>query len=345
MLKMFISDGLFHADLHPGNIFLHPDGTFTLLDFGMVGELTPPQRDQFILYWFAVVQRQTRRTFHHFKAQAQMLPGANEGAFFTRFATLAEKFYTSRLSEMSFTKVYLDMMLAGYEHGFVFPSELMLHAKALTTAETLIFVLAPEARFEQLSRPFIAREYAARAGSLDLLKRRFTQLVPELLLIGEMLPPEALDETWDWEATAGVFGELRDRLDGTVRRALESGGFWQALVERHAEVALKAMPLAVSVGDLMQQTWDRYFELEPTVAVQPTLGAVFSTHAAALTCEIRFTPSSRVSSRRLASVSIQLVISRPAGPPCGGLYLKPPLRGGLCEGVTTMPSARPVSIG
>ena len=282
MLQMFVSDGLFHADLHPGNIFFHPDGSFTLLDFGMVGELTPRQRDRFILYWFAVVQRQTRRAFHHFKAQTQVLPGADEAAFFARFATLAEKFYTSRLSEMSFTKVYLDMMIAGYEHGFVFPSELMLHAKALTTAETLIFVLAPEARFEQLSRPFIAREYAARAGSLDLLKRRFTQLVPELLLIGEMLPPESLDETWDWEATAEVFGELRDRLEGTVRRALEGGGFWQALVERHAEVALKSTPIAVSVGEIMKQSWERYYELEPTLAIQPTLGAVFSTHAAAL---------------------------------------------------------------
>jgi ubiquinone biosynthesis protein len=282
MLQMFVSDGLFHADLHPGNIFFHPDGTFTLLDFGMVGELTPRQRDRFILYWFAVVQRQTRRAFHHFKAQTQMLPGADEGAFFARFAALAEKFYTSRLSEMSFTKVYLDMMMAGYEHGFVFPSELMLHAKALTTAETLIFVLAPDARFEQLSRPFIAREYAARAGSLDLLKRRFTQLAPELLLLGEMLPPEALDEAWDWEATAGVFGELRDRLESTVRGALEGGGFWRALVERHAEVVLKTTPLAAPVSDLMKQTWDRYYEIEPTVAIQPTLGAVFSTHAAAL---------------------------------------------------------------
>ncbi len=282
MLQMFVSDGLFHADLHPGNIFFHPDGSFTLLDFGMVGELTPRQRDRFILYWFAVVQRQTRRAFHHFKAQTQTLPGANQGAFFARFATLAEKFYTSRLSEMSFTKVYLEMMMAGYEHGFVFPSELMLHAKALTTAETLIFVLDPDARFEQLSRPFIAREYAARAGSLDLLKRRFTQLAPELLLLGEMLPSESLDETWDWEATVEVFGELRDRLEGTIRRALEGGGFWQALVERHAEVVLKTTRLAGSVGDLMKQTWERYYEIEPTVAIQPTLGAVFTTHAAAL---------------------------------------------------------------
>ncbi len=289
LLQMFVSDGLFHADLHPGNIFFHLDGSFTLLDFGMVGELTPRQRDRFILYWFAVVQRQTRRAFHHFKAQTKTLPGAHEDAFFARFSALADAFYNSPLSEVSFTKVYLEMMMAGYEHGFVFPSELMLHAKALTTAETLIFVLAPEARFEQLSRPFIAREYAARAGSLNLLKRRFTQLAPEYLLIGEMLPPEALDENWDWEATVDVFGELKNRLGGTARHALESGEFWKALVERQAQVALKATPLPVSVDDLMQQTWTRYYELEPSVAIPPTLGAVFSTHAAALTLSMHDT--------------------------------------------------------
>jgi ubiquinone biosynthesis protein len=282
MLQMFVSDGLFHADLHPGNIFFHPDGSFTLLDFGMVGELTPRQRDRFILYWFAVVQQQTRRAFHHFKAQTQALPGANEEAFFARFAALSEKFYSSPLSEMSFTRVYLDMMMAGYAHGFVFPSELMLHAKALTTAETLIFVLAPDAHFEQLSRPFIAREYAARAASLDLLKRRISQLAPELFLLGELPPPQALDDSWDWDATVEVFGELRAQLGSVVRRALEGGGFWQALVERHAELALKTTPLAGSISDVMKQTWARYYELEPTVAIQPTLGAVFTTHAATL---------------------------------------------------------------
>jgi hypothetical protein len=35
------------------------------------------------------------------------------------------------------------------------------------------------------------------------------------------------------------------------------------------------------------------------------------------------------------------VASVSAGPPCGGLYLKPPSAGGLCDGVTTMPSASP----
>ena len=92
LLQMFVSDGLFHADLHPGNIVFHPDGTFTLLDFGMYGELTERQRDRFILYWFAVVQRQTRRAFHHFKAQTRIMTGADEAGFLARCALLSEKF-------------------------------------------------------------------------------------------------------------------------------------------------------------------------------------------------------------------------------------------------------------
>ena len=283
MLQMFVSDGLFHADLHPGNIFFHRDGTFTLLDFGMYGELTVPQRDRFILYWFAVVQRQTRRAFYHFKAQTRILPGANEEAFYTRFAELAEKFYASRLSEMSFAKVYLEMMTAGYQHGFVFPSQLMLHAKALTTAETLIFVLAPDARFEKLSRPFIAREYAARTTSLDLLKRRASQLVPELLLLGEFLPPQAMDETWDWNATVEIFGELRERLDGAVQHSLEVGGLWQLLIEPHIRAVLKITLIGAHIDNFLKEVWDRYYELEPSVEVQHTLGAVFTTHLAAAT--------------------------------------------------------------
>ena len=42
-----------------------------------------------------------------------------------------------------------------------------------------------------------------------------------------------------------------------------------------------------------------------------------------------------------ARFAIQFVASESAGPPCGGLYLKPPSDGGLCDGVITMPSASP----
>src|SRR3954453_1073582 len=53
-------------------------------------------------------------------------------------------------------------------------------------------------------------------------------------------------------------------------------------------------------------------------------------------------PSSPFFSSSLARPAIHPVASVSAGPPLGGLYLKPPSRGGLCDGVTTMPSASPV---
>ena len=49
----------------------------------------------------------------------------------------------------------------------------------------------------------------------------------------------------------------------------------------------------------------------------------------------------RPGSARWRASAITEVASVSAGPPCGGLYLKPPSDGGLCDGVTTMPSARP----
>ena len=58
----------------------------------------------------------------------------------------------------------------------------------------------------------------------------------------------------------------------------------------------------------------------------------------------RRTPSSPAASNSLARSWINEVMSDPAGPPSGGLYLKPPSRGGLWLGVTTMPSARPGSV-
>ena len=62
--------------------------------------------------------------------------------------------------------------------------------------------------------------------------------------------------------------------------------------------------------------------------------------AIAVASGTRFTPP--LPSRRswFARSSIQRVASVSAGPPWGGLYLNPPSSGGLCEGVTTMPSAR-----
>lgn len=46
ILKMIFEDGFFHADLHPGNFFIQPDGRFGLIDFGMVGIVDPALQER-----------------------------------------------------------------------------------------------------------------------------------------------------------------------------------------------------------------------------------------------------------------------------------------------------------
>src|SRR4030095_6068803 len=48
VLKMILVDGVFHADPHPGNVMYLPDNRIALIDFGMMGRLSPARRRQII---------------------------------------------------------------------------------------------------------------------------------------------------------------------------------------------------------------------------------------------------------------------------------------------------------
>lgn len=282
LLRMFVSDGYFHADLHPGNIRFYGDGTFALMDFGMVGRLTPAQSNRFILYLLAVVQRQTKRAFSHFVAQTHKLPDADEDAFQAVFETLADQFYNSSLTETSFAKVYLKMMQAGYEFGFIFPSELLLHAKALTTAEALIFTLSPDVRFEKIARPFVAELVANRALSHTNLTDRLNQMLPELLLLGELPPADAIDQVWDRSASAAIGDQVGSALMGQLERFANNNGLWRSLFVKDARRFLLEEDSSFPVDQVLELTWKNYEKLEKSILVQPTTGAVFTTHVAAV---------------------------------------------------------------
>lgn len=282
-IKMFVADGYFHADLHPGNILFGEDGTLTLLDFGMIGELAEEERDRFILYWYAVVHQQTRRAFHHFKRQMRSLPGADAEAFFGDFAELAERFYSSTVSQTTIAQVYLAMITSGYEHGFAFPANLLLHAKALTSAEALIFTLAPDLRFDALTEPVITSELARRVTNPERLRYRTGQLLPELLLTGEALPPEAMDSyrpdrgggrEWDSLLRGIVAGT---GLDGEPYRIL------RMVLDPAARAVLLDHHPAEEVQPLLETIWTQYAEIEADIPVPDGIGPTLILHLAGAT--------------------------------------------------------------
>ena len=59
-LKQLLEDGFFHADPHPGNLLVMPDGRLAFFDFGMVGRITPQLQSKMIDAFFHVVERPGR---------------------------------------------------------------------------------------------------------------------------------------------------------------------------------------------------------------------------------------------------------------------------------------------
>ena len=59
--QMVFVDGVYHADPHPGNILVHPDGSVTFVDFGAVGKLAPGLKAGVPLFWDGVIKRDPRQ--------------------------------------------------------------------------------------------------------------------------------------------------------------------------------------------------------------------------------------------------------------------------------------------
>ncbi len=280
-MKMFISDGFFHADLHPGNIFFQQDGKIVVLDVGMYGQLTDSQRDRFMLYMLAVAQQQTRRAFYHLIQQSQRLSWADEEAFYRQFKKLADTFYSSTLLEMSFARVYLNFFVLGAKFGFIFPSDLLLHAKAITTAEALAFTMVPDLNFVEEIKPIIAREFFQRAFELPRLQRKVQQILPELLLVGEILPQEVQADYHEEVSTNFLWTTGVKMLSTTLNEFEQSAGLMKAVVNPYAQKILADHYTDPQVGEILDRTWLRYLDLEPSIPDQKTLGARFTVHAAA----------------------------------------------------------------
>jgi ubiquinone biosynthesis protein len=179
MLHSIFEEGLFHADPHPGNVFVLPDGRLSLLDFGNTGDLDEPMRESLTLLLEAVVKGDARAATEAYLEMAPASEKVNRAALLVDIKAVLYEIRRTNLADVSIGNAFESLLSAGSRNGVHNPAEFVMLSRAFIILESMIGLLAPgynhmESFREEISR--LTGQHFAPAR----LKEKTTKLAREM---------------------------------------------------------------------------------------------------------------------------------------------------------------------
>jgi predicted unusual protein kinase regulating ubiquinone biosynthesis (AarF/ABC1/UbiB family) len=142
-LKQFLVDGLFHADPHPGNVFLTDDDRIALLDLGMVGRVSRTFQDNLLRLLLAISEGRGDRAAEAAVKMGEAKENFERRAFDRRIAELVNENSDAILSRANAGKVSLEITRIAADCWFRLPPEFTMFAKALMNLDRVVYTLDP----------------------------------------------------------------------------------------------------------------------------------------------------------------------------------------------------------
>jgi len=165
-VQQFLSDGFFHADPHPGNVFVLRDNVLCFTDFGMVGYLDESIRRELLSCFAAFVNGDMEAYLKHFMHIAERHSDSDVAGFRKDAAEILNEIFFSRNSS-STGRLFFRLIRKGAARRMTFPTGLALFAKAIMTTESISRGLYAEFDFNRDLPPYIQK---AADDYLDSLK-------------------------------------------------------------------------------------------------------------------------------------------------------------------------------
>ena len=142
-LKQVLVDGIFHADPHPGNVFLTNDGHVALLDLGMAGQTTPRMRENLLKILLAVSEGKSEDVAEVLMAISEKDDEFDAALFRRGIGKLVVRMQNGGLSQLNVGGTLLRIHRTASECGLYVPSELTLLGKTLLQLDEIGKVLDP----------------------------------------------------------------------------------------------------------------------------------------------------------------------------------------------------------
>ena len=173
-LSQVFDHGFFHADPHPGNIFVLPDNVICLLDFGMVGNIDRNTRESFVELVDSIVRRDESMAAHQILKLTSWEEEPDNRAFEKDVADFMGRHLYKPLKEINLGKLLQELLELAALHRLRIYPDIFLMLKALTTVEGIGRKLDPDFDMVAQSAPFVARvklnRFSPKRIESDLVK-------------------------------------------------------------------------------------------------------------------------------------------------------------------------------
>jgi ubiquinone biosynthesis protein len=178
--------GFFHADMHPGNIFVAPDNRYIALDFGIVGTLSDTDKQYLAINFLAFFNRDYHRVATAHIESGWVPKDTRVEELEAAVRTVCEPFFNKPLSQISFGFVLLRLFETSRRFNVEIQPQLVLLQKTLLNIEGLGRQLDPDLDLWKTAMPFLQRwmnEQIGWRGLINTLKHEAPQwatLLPTL---------------------------------------------------------------------------------------------------------------------------------------------------------------------
>ncbi len=206
-------DGFFHADMHPGNIFVVTEGEqigrYVAVDFGIVGTLTDSDKNYLAQNFLAFFRRDYKRVALTHIESGWAPPDTPVAAFESAIRAVCEPIFARPLKDISIGRILLRLFQTSRRFNIEVQPQLVLLQKTLLNIEGLGRELDPELDLWQTAKPFLERWMSEQLGwrgfvrSLRHEAPNWAQILPQLpRLLHARLAPAPSQEV------AGLQAEL-----------------------------------------------------------------------------------------------------------------------------------------
>jgi ubiquinone biosynthesis protein len=195
-LQQILIDGVFHADPHPGNVFLTEDHRLALIDLGMVGRISSTVQEQLIRLMLAIGEGRGDAAASVAIEVGERLENFDEMMLRRQVSDVVMRHQHTSLADISIGRVMLDLARAGGQHGLRMSPDLAMLGKTLLNLDQIGRCLDPRIDVNALMR----------TNAVELMRRRMMKSASPGNLFASML------DVKDFAA----------RLPGRVNRILDS---------------------------------------------------------------------------------------------------------------------------